>query len=182
MRDAVRAQRAFANELVALKTIASDNKAILEILRKLEGYGVDGVVSKSGLHEQFASLAGRLVRAERIPQGDGWIERTIDRLTQSVKWRRTDDLDGPGVDAIVARAEQELSRGQVSRATIELTSLPPKAKKIAQKWMTAARRYVDVEQALVDLQAVVVADIAAQSVSQPNSKTLENNIGSETAR
>ena len=179
LREAVRAERPFANELVSLKTIAGGNEAILNILNKIEKYAVDGAFAKAKLQDQFADLAGKLVRAESIPQGDGWIERTIDRLTQSIKWRRTDELDGPGIDAIVARAEQELASGKVSRAIIELSSLPAKAKILARKWMTDARKFVDVEQALIDLQTIVVADIAAQSIAQPNSKKPRLNPGTE---
>ena len=74
------------------------------------------------------------------------MQRTLNRLTQSIKWRRVDQLDGPGIEAIVARAERALARRDLDAALAELEALPDPA--AASAWKKNAHLLIEAERAL----------------------------------
>ena len=47
------------------------------------------------------------------------MDRTLARLAQTLKWRRTDDFNGTDVEAVVARAERSLGRSDLADAVAE---------------------------------------------------------------
>ena len=51
------------------------------------------------------------------------MDRTIARLSKSLKWRRTDLFEGNSVEAIVARTERALKNNNIEKAVSELEVL-----------------------------------------------------------
>ena len=89
----------------------------------------------------------------------GWVERTLARLAESVKWRRTDNFIGNGAEAIVSRTEWALKSGDVAKAIKELSILDGKPAELTDSWLDSARAYIIVEKALAELQTQVVAQM-----------------------
>ena len=111
------------------------------------------------LQAQFAQQAGRIVQIALIPAEGSWVQRTLARLVETVKWRRTDNLIGDGVEAIIARAEWALKSGDIVKTIKELSLLKGDSSELASKWLNGARAYVTVEKALAELQTQVVAQM-----------------------
>lgn len=159
LREAVRASRTFTEELAALQALASGDGEVESQLALLKPFADKGVATVEQLRARFEQRAGLIVRAEQIPGGSGWVDRTIDRLTAAVRWRRTDNLEGNGADAIVARAERKLATADIAGAISELSALSVKALAVAQPWIIDARSHVTVEAAISTLQSLTIAKI-----------------------
>ncbi len=163
LRESIRAGRAFDNELIALESLIIKNKRIKALLSNalidLGRHAKSGAPSLQILRLQFAEKASRIVQMSVIPSGGSWTQRTLARLAESVKWRRTDNVTGNSVEAIVARAEWALKSGDVVKAIKELSLLKGEPAKLASDWLEAANAYIVVEKALAELQTQVVAQM-----------------------
>jgi hypothetical protein len=163
LRESVRAGRPFDNELAALNVLVETNQQIKALLRndinKFERFSKSGVPSLLMLRTQFAEKAGSIVQAALLPSDGGWFERTLARLAESVKWRRTDNFIGNGAEAVVSRAEWALKSGDVAKAIKELSILDGKPGELTASWLNDARAYIIVEKALAGMQTQVVAQM-----------------------
>jgi hypothetical protein len=165
LREAVRAGRSFKDELATLNILVQKNadlqKVLGNALKQLSGIAASGAPNLQILQSEFDAQAGNIVQAGLVPDEGSWVQRTIARLTESVKWRRTDNLAGDGVEAIVARAEQALKSRDVEKAIKELSALQEKPAALAKDWLTGAKAYRISEKALAELQTRAVAQMAA---------------------
>lgn len=165
LRDAARSGRSFKDELMSVEEISKSddlNKAqITSLLAKLAETSATGLPLLSKLQAEFRSLAGSIVRAEKSPEEGSWVQRTLSRLTQSVKWRRTDNIVGTGVEAVVARVEQAVNAGDLARAVKELSALKGQSAKIAVPWVKEAVAHLNAQESLSRLQSIAVSQLAA---------------------
>ncbi len=157
LRQAVQSSRPYLNELAGVLTLLDQDDALRQKVTALQPSANRGIPSLEQLRTSFKSLAASIVQAEKLPKGDGWIDRTVARVAGSLKWRRTDQLEGDSVDAVVARAERLLAASDLSGALAELTALPEKAAGLAKPWMANAKLLVEAEQLLADLQVTAVS-------------------------
>ena len=153
LKDAVHGARPFTTELDTLQSLFADMAPVPPAIALLRPYAAGGLETAAGLSDRFSELAGTLVRIEQLPQGDGWVQRTLNRLTQSVKWRRIDQLEGDGIEAIAARTERALARRDLTVAMRELERLPDAAKAAAAAWNKDAQLLIDAGRALDALSA-----------------------------
>ncbi|MBT4938969.1 MAG: hypothetical protein HON14_07535, partial [Rhodospirillaceae bacterium] len=130
-------------------------------LNQLGSIAASGAPNLPTLRREFDAQAGNIVQAGLVPDEGGWFQRTIARLTESVKWRRTDNLAGDGVEAIVARAERALKSRDVEKAIKELSALLAKPAVLVKDWLVGAKAYILAEKALAELQTRAVAQMAA---------------------
>ena len=92
--------------------------------------------------------------------GDGFLQRTWQRVGSLITIRRVGEVDGEETDAILARAERRLIAGELA-ATIELMeSLRRPASVAAQPWLDRAKTRLRAEHALADLQNQVITGLA----------------------
>jgi uroporphyrinogen-III synthase len=165
MRESVRAGRSFESELAALNVLVEKNDnikiALTDSLNELAKISTTGAPSLQMLQSQFDELAGKIVQVGLMPTDGGWVQRTLARLTESVKWRRTDNLAGNGVEAIVARAERALKSRDVVKAIKELSVLEEYPAALTKEWLVGAEAYMIAEKALAELQTRAVAQMAA---------------------
>lgn len=161
LREAVRSSRAYRDELAVVRALAAADTGIAGQLDTLSSSATKGVATQAQLRTRFDQAAGSIVRAELVPDGEGWVDRTISRLTAAVRWRRTDNLEGNGAEAIVARAERKLATADVVGAISELLSLPEKPLAVAQPWLRDAQAHIAAEAAIAALQTKAIAKINA---------------------
>jgi len=165
MRESVRAGRSFQSELAALNVLVEKNDnikiALADSLNELAKISTTGAPSLQMVQSQFDELAGKIVQVGLMPTDGGWVQRTLARLTESVKWRRTDNLAGNGVEAIVARAERALKSRDVEKAIKELSTLEENPAALTKEWLVGAEAYIIAEKALAELQTRAVAQMAA---------------------
>ncbi len=161
LRTAAHAGRSFSGELEILKNLKLDDTDLSEAITGLSEAAKKGVPSLSQLRQEFTVLAGAIVQAENLPKGKGLMDRTLARLAQTLKWRRTDDFNGTDVEAIVARAERSLGRSDLADAVAELKTLTAAPATKAAPWLKNAEALISVNNFLDRLQIRAVALLAA---------------------
>jgi hypothetical protein len=162
LRDAVLSTHPFRIELAALKALSADDPGIAQALDRLSPRADSGVATADLLRQRFRPLAGAIVNAGREPVSDDWIDRSLARMLSAINIRRTDDLEGGDVEAIVARAEKALERGDVKQAAAELGALPDRAANVAKAWLADADAHLAASNALVDLQTRAFAELGVK--------------------
>lgn len=160
LREAVLAGRSFVTELAALRGVADETFLAPDVARRLAELAPAGVASEAGLKSAFDRAAGGIVRAGVIREDGGWVDRTIARLTAPIRWRRTDQLEGSGVQAVVARAEVRVKSGNFAAAVKELETLDGPAREAAADWIEAARGHTQVKAVLAVLRTAAISRLS----------------------
>ena len=88
------------------------------------------------------------------------MEKIFSKIREKIIWRKTDNFSGDGVDAIIARAERDLSTGDVRKAVIQLSGLSEKPHSLMGKWLIDAQSHIEVKNALAQLQTKTVANVS----------------------
>ena len=160
LREAVLDGRSFAAELAALRGVTDEAFLAPDVARRLAELAPAGVASEAGLKSAFDRAAGGIVRAGVIREEGGWVDRTIARLTAPIRWRRTDQLEGSGVQATVARAEIRVKAGNFAGAIEELETLEGPAREAAADWIEAARAHTQVKAILAGLRTAAISRLS----------------------
>ena len=162
LRSAIRLGRPFSNELSSLGTFRLASQVIVSAQEDLTGHANTGIPTLMQLQEAFTDLAGKIVRSDKLPKSDSLLNRTITRLSESLKWRRTDNFEGTSVEAIVARAERALKNYQIQTAVKELNSLRERSAVPVQQWLKNAKALVAADKALAALQVKAISLLLAK--------------------
>ncbi|MDG4574622.1 MAG: hypothetical protein P9C36_14065 [Defluviicoccus sp.] len=151
----------FAAELKALQAVAPESTR--PALETLAPYAATGVLTVETLRARFPAVARAVAATKATLSGDSWTERTLNRLTQLVSIRKTgpDAIAAGGTDGRLAEAEQVLAKGDLAAAIKALEGLDtPAAAEAAAPWVEAAKARLAVDEALVAVQASLVAQPA----------------------
>lgn len=151
----------FAAELKALQAVAPESAR--PALDTLAPYAATGVLTEETLKARFPAVARAVAATKVTLTGDNWTERTLNRLTQLVSVRKTgpDAIAAGGTDGRLAEAEQVLATGDLAAAVKSLEGLDtPAAAEAAAPWIEAAKARLAVDEALVAVQASLVAQPA----------------------
>lgn len=147
-------RRTFSKELDTLRRTpkAQDNELIQAALAVIDQTGApqEGVESVPTLHEWFAArLAPRLRSVALLPeQGAGVLSYLTSMALSPLLFSRKGLIEGQDVASTVARAEWYLEHKDLDRATRELNQLHGWAKILAGDWLEAARKRLEVDQAI----------------------------------
>ena len=164
MREAVFSGKLFDHEVETLNLLCRKDKKICENLNEqikvLSKYSKTGIPTLEQLKYSFAEKAGRAVTLGLKVTDAGWVEKIFLKIREKIIWRKTDNFSGDGVDAIIARAERDLSTGDVRKAVIQLSGLSEKPHSLMGKWLIDAQSYIEVKNALAQLQTKTVANVS----------------------
>ena len=142
------------NELATLSATpkAKNNDLIAEALKAVDATGTasDGIESVPTLHEWFTvRVAPRLTQVALLPeQGAGVLSYVASMVMSPLLFTRKGNVPGNDVSSIIARAEWFLERRDLDAATRELNQLRGWAKILVSDWLQAARKRLEVDQAL----------------------------------
>lgn len=149
LRDAANSGEPFAgawNAVTALGVPASDYEAIAS-------NAANGVATLTSLQNRFSEAAARAIVADQVGDGESWMDGALRRVGSLVSVRRTGDLEGDSVEAMLARAEQKLQGNDLTAALAELGGLDAAPAKAMQDWLADARRRSALDQAIDALQS-----------------------------
>lgn len=161
LRLAIKSGKSFSNELSSLNAFGPVVKKIIKSKGVLNDHKGSGISTPIKLQKSFLNLAGKIVQKDRLPEGDDFIDRSIARLAQSLKWRRTDKLDGNSAEAIVARTEEALKKNNLQEAVKELNSLPQSLIPLVEPWLAKAQALLAANDLLVELQSNAISMLTA---------------------
>ena len=162
LRDAVHQGNAYVTELEVLKAATGNGTAVRAALIRLEKHAAKGVGTLSDLREAFSKLAGTIVAADRDAADAGWIDRTLERVSSLIKFRRIDgSSEATSADFLVFQAEKHLANGNLAAAFSAIEKLDGAAKVAASKWLSRAMARLGAEQSLATLHAHATAMLSA---------------------
>lgn len=119
-----------------------------------------GVETVASLTQRFNDLAKAVSQAKMAGSDEGLVGKTLNTVASLVTIRRTDVAEGPGVDAILVRAENAIKTGDVSGAVAALEELSGAPAERASGWIAAAKARVAVDQAVARLRGAALASVA----------------------
>lgn len=158
LREAALSGRPYAGEWRAARILAGEDAESLALLESLRERSEVGIAGRADLARRFDALAPAIIRAEILPEGDGWQRRTLDRLLSLVTIRRDDGAAlGASAAALVGRAQAALDADDAAGAVAELERLTAGPAETARPWLEEAKARLAAETALSRLVAQSLA-------------------------
>jgi hypothetical protein len=138
LRAALASGRPFETELRTARPLASGETATA--LDAIAPFAAHGIPTAAQLIARFQPLPGDVLRAARLGDSDEWLEQVKGRLAALIIVRRQGaDIPGNDPDALVARAEAAVNRGDLADAVDELSRLQGSAGVAAAGWLNDAK-------------------------------------------
>ncbi|KAG6857380.1 hypothetical protein H0H87_004742 [Tephrocybe sp. NHM501043] len=147
-------RKPFREELRVLRHIANarEDPVVATTLEALESSEVPdiGVEPFADLASWFSSdVAPKVAHVALVPdENAGVLSHLASQLFSGLRFRRHGLVSGSDVLSVVARAEYYLNEKDLDSAARELNQLGGAAKALLHDWLEAARRRLEVEQAL----------------------------------
>lgn len=163
LRANMNSERAFEQDLAIVQKFAGNDPAMQQALKNLAPYARSGVLSKQTLQKEFRGIAADIVMAKLQGEDASVRDRVLQRLGQYAKVRKVDDIEGQGVDAVVARAEKMLDEGNIRGAIQELQTLDGESAKTAQPWMNQAAGNVVADDATAAMMQQLMQQMSGMS-------------------
>jgi mitofilin len=133
-------------------TAAREDPVVVVVLDSLESTDVPdvGVEPFADLATWFVNeIAPKVSQVSLVPdQNAGVLSYLASRALSSVRFKRQGLVPGDDVLSVLARAEYYLNEKNLDNATRELNQLNGPAKELLHDWLEAARRRLEVQQAL----------------------------------
>lgn len=162
LREALAANMPFDAELRALKALAGGDAEVAAALETLKARAVTGIPTVPVLTARLDAQAAIIIRAQVLPEQQGWWRQTLDRLASLVTIEREDgNVAGSSPAAVVARAQAALAAGDLAQAVTEMEGLSNGPAEQAAPWLADARARLAAGKAVSELTAHVVAAIGA---------------------
>ncbi|KAF8841803.1 hypothetical protein BDN67DRAFT_949003 [Paxillus ammoniavirescens] len=152
-------RKSFREELRVLRhiAVAKDDPVASVALDALESSDIPdvGVEPFADLASWFTtSVAPRVSSVALVPDHDaGVLSHLASHLLSSFRFQRYGFMPGSDVLSVLSRAEYYMNEKDLDSATRELNQLTGTAKELLHDWLEAARRRLEVQQALEVIQA-----------------------------
>jgi uroporphyrinogen-III synthase len=105
-------------------------------------------------------MAAEVTRAGGWTAGEGWFDRTVQRLSTLVTIRRVDGRSDGSPDAVLAEAERFLKANDLLACVQALERLTGDSAQAAAPWLKGALARVAVERALAALHVHAISLLA----------------------
>ena len=164
LAEAAEAPRPFETELAALERVLPMSPDALA----LRSLAQTGAPTRAALAADFDDAAASAAVAARDPgEGAGFLARLGHALSAIVTIRRVGSTVGDRPDAVLARAERQLTDGDIDGALRTLADLPTGAREAMSVWRVGAERRAAIDRRVASIRARALADLAQAARSQP---------------
>lgn len=163
LAQALKGSGPYATELAAARALEAAAGDIRKELDVLEPRSARGIPTLAALQARFPEVAADVVRADRLGSAESWFDRVLTRITGLVTIRRTGAAAAAadGTEALLARAEESLSAGDLQMAVNAMAGLTGPAGEAAAPWLEEARARLLADQSLAALQVRAIAALRA---------------------
>lgn len=145
LRSAVERGEPFAGELETYTALASDPAAVEPLTR----YAETGIPTDSELAASASDAASRIVTATTaLPPDASFLDRLVASARSAVKVRPVGEVEGETPEAIAARMEAAVQRGDHVAAIAQYDSLPAVAKEAASDFAEKLRARIAADEVL----------------------------------
>ncbi len=139
----------YAKELADVKRVAPKELD----LTALDANAEQGLATTQQLASEFRDMTWSLVSADSKPTDDGSLIGQLWQGARSVVQVRKTDATGDAADAVVARTEAKLQRGDLDGAMRDIGQLKGEARKAADPWIAKLAARLSLDQGLAGVDA-----------------------------
>lgn len=150
LKDAVLSGKPYNDYLTQIRNLSANNAPAVVILDKLIENSEHGMIPKSELIKQFATLAQQVM----VGKNAGWLQKNSQKF---VTIRKVGEQEGKEDEAVLARAETQINGNHVYlyKAIAELQNLSPNAKEVFAEWLINAGKLQEAKGSLERLQFII---------------------------
>ncbi len=162
LRESINRNEPFEDDLVLLqKLVGNDDPTLQAALVKLAPQAEKGgVLTTEGLKEEFKDLAGDIVFSSLKGEDVSVSEKAKVRLTQILNVKKDGELvGGTPTQKTVAKAQDQLNKGDVQGAIATLKTLDGEAKTTAEPFIDQAQATLLADQVQTMLRQMIVANV-----------------------
>ena len=160
LMEVAQTSRPFADELAVLAAVSPPSTD----LRALRRVAEKGAPSRIALAASFPDYAARAAGAAREPGTEAGLTARLGSIFSRVfTLRQVGDVPGKGVDALLARAERQVSEGDLDRALKTLDALPPGGRDAMAAWRAAAESRAEIDRRVSAVRLQALEDLARQA-------------------
>lgn len=157
LSQAVRSEAPYSAEIALVADYVGESPALVA----LKAYAEKGVASKAALEREFAEAAraARAAGAGGTPEGGeaSFFARAWRAVMSLVTVRRTDAEAAGDLEAVLARAQSALARGDVAAAAREARAVGGPPRTALEPWLARAEEHIEAEKALRALQVAALS-------------------------
>ena len=125
----------------------------------LEKHAEQGVVTLFELRKQFPGVIRSMLETAAAGEEPGWQDKLRARLSTIVTIRKSGEVDGDDVEAVLARMEQHLIEHNAEAAFTESDSLPTSVKQAEAEWLADLALKVETDTTVKKLTADLIRKI-----------------------
>jgi len=164
MKDAVLRGDRFSSQYNAFGALVHERPDIKDLLSQLAPYSVKGIVTLNEAQKQFETLAPKAL----APKNNNSF---LGNMGSLITIRKVGEPKGNDDEAVIARSEAKLSRGDTDGALKELSQLSPPAASVFADWVNAVQAGARAREILDALQLALVQDKAPVIATEPAKAT-----------
>lgn len=157
IREAVEAGRPFPNQYDAFTALARGDPKLAAAAAPLAEAAHNGVAGRAVLRQRLDDLGAEIAGATPPPPAGDWRGKALAELRSLVTVRRLDGAGQSPAEAALGAAQRALSQGDLAAAVKNLGALAGADGEAARPWLAMARSRLAVEDALAQLQQLLVA-------------------------
>lgn len=162
LRDSLNRNAPFEEDVVLLqKLVGNEDPELQAALTKLAPQAEKGgILTSDGLSEEFKGLAGDIVFSSLKGEDVSVTDQAKARITQALNVKKNGELvGGTPTQKLVAKAQDQLDKGDVQGAIATLNGLDPDAKAKAAPFIQQAEATVLADQIQNMLRQMIVANV-----------------------
>ncbi|TPX67587.1 hypothetical protein SpCBS45565_g03691 [Spizellomyces sp. 'palustris'] len=142
-------QASLAKEVAVLKQLGDGFPVVETVVQAIPAEVIrEGVPTVFDLEHSFERVRDSVRKAQFIPPHGGPVSYAISYALSYVTFKKKGLVPGDDVESVLARTEFFLREGDVDTAARELNQLKGWPRVLAKDWLTSARRYLELKQAL----------------------------------
>jgi hypothetical protein len=156
LSEAASSARPFGSELAMAQAVLPDSPDV----KALRALADTGAPTPGELAAEFPDAAANAAVAVRAhARGDGFFAVVAKAIASILTVRRTDNLQGSGVDAVLGRAERRVNDGDLAGALAELKSLSPPGQEAMAPWRARAQRRLEIDRRVAAIRGSALAEL-----------------------
>jgi uroporphyrinogen-III synthase len=159
-RGDINGDRPYAQDLALLKKLTGDDPRMNRALENLAPYAENGVMNRQALQTELGGLAGDIVTAQLQGEDISVQDAAKKRFARLSRASNVNQIQGSTPDAVVARAQLMLDKGDTRGAMRELEKLNGASADAARPWMTNAANTVEADQSSDELTQGVLQEVS----------------------
>lgn len=165
LRETVMSGQPFLTEQQAVIALASSSPKLVETAQRLNTVAAGGVWTKAALEQSFYDYADKAALSVQLSPKTDWFHKALNSLRSLVVIRRIDAaLDDMSVDAVLARAQDAVEKGDIQTAVLQLKNLQGVPAETVKEWVAAAERFVLTQKTVSELIASTVGVLYADQL------------------